>query len=117
MKVSLCCGKVPLELTSGLNSEDLGLCPKCGEHTEFVDLIFKVNHEYGEDFITTKIREAREYFDGYKEDRCDRIRLYQGMATSDDADEIEWELIDSYDAGDEEDEKIPLENYEIEQIF
>lgn len=33
MKVSDCCGADPI-----LNSEDVGLCPQCKEHCEYIDL-------------------------------------------------------------------------------
>lgn len=105
MKISICCKKVPLELTSGLNSMDIGIC-QCGEHTEFVDIVYKVCHEYGGEFITTSHKEARERFKEYKEDHCNEIRLYEALATSDDTDEIDWELIDCFDS---EEEQIPVE--------
>ncbi len=101
MKVSICCSKVPLELSSGLNSMDIGIC-QCGEHTEFVDLVYKVKHFYGGEFYTTSHKEARQRFKDYRDEHCEGIRLYEGLATSDDTDEIEWELIDSYEPGDED---------------
>lgn len=109
MKVSLCCSKIPAQFSTGISSLELGICPKCQEHTEFVDIVYKVCHEYGGDFITTSHKEARERFQEYKDDRCDGIRLYEGLATSDDTDEIEWDLLDYFDS---EEEIIPLENYQ-----
>lgn len=92
MKVSLCCGQVPLELC-GVN---LGVCPKCGEHTEFVDLLYKVKHEYGEDFITTNLGDAKECFQAFCRDGRENVILFEGLSTSEDADEIEWSIINNY---------------------
>lgn len=109
MRVSICCGQVPQNFPNGISSIELGLCSKCQEHTEFVDIVYKVCHEYGGDFVTSSHKEARERFQEYKGDHCNEIRLYEGLATSDDADEIEWDLLDCFDS---EEEEIPVENYE-----
>jgi len=104
MKISLCCSVVPIEFATGISSLDMGLCPRCSEHTEFVDLLYKVRHEYGGEEYTTNPVKAREIFDGYKKDGCDQVRLYEGLSTSDDTDEIDWELIDCYNVAFKEEE-------------
>jgi predicted SpoU family rRNA methylase len=104
MKISLCCSVVPIEFATGISSLDMGLCPRCSEHTEFVDLVYKVKHEYGGEFYTTSNKEARQRFKDYRDDRCEGVRLYEGLATSDDTDEIDWELIDCYNVAFKEEE-------------
>lgn len=82
-----------MKFTSGISSIELGLCPKCNDHTEFVDLVYKVCHEYGGDLVTTNYKEAKQQFENYKKDSCDNVRLYEGLATSFDPDEIDWDLL------------------------
>lgn len=106
-KRSLCCGAKPLNDPDGPGSLELGYCPKCGEHTEFCDLVYKVVHDYGGDFVTVEYKEAKERFSEYKKENYDGIRLYEALSTSDDTDEIEWEIIDSYDV-DEHDVELEI---------
>jgi len=37
--VSNCCGAAPLEhFETGMSTEDIGICPDCREHCEYIDL-------------------------------------------------------------------------------
>ena len=97
-KTSLCCGATPLEFPGGLNSMDIGMCPKCGEHTEFVELVYKVACLLnGVDFITSSRKEAVSVFEQYKENYGDMIRLYEAETPEDEEDAPDWIVIDYND--------------------
>lgn len=107
MKKSICCMAAPINFQGGITSLEIGLCPKCGERTEFADVVYKVLHEYDDGFYTTDYKKAEEVFREWKEDGCDGIRFYEAITPEHDDDEPGWELIDYYDRYEE---AIPAEN-------
>ena len=36
MKLSTCCGAAPRTFNDDCDSEDIGICPSCGDHCDFV---------------------------------------------------------------------------------
>ena len=59
------------------------------------------------DYYTDDEQDAKNKFQTYIADYGDGIRLYEAELPEDDTDEIQWEIIDSYDEDDFEDSPSP----------